>query len=75
MNEKTLLEYLNSLHEETSVTINILINGCYRLITVNEAKELLCCLSHGVLATRDYYCEPYVYSDFEFTEIFIRELA
>ena len=73
--EKPLLLYLNSLHEETSVAIFILINGYYRLITVNKSKDLLWCLSQGLLATRHYLHVSMTCGDLEFTEIYIRELA
>lgn len=75
MEEKILFGYLNSLHEEASVAIFILINERYRLITVNMARELLSTLSQGLLATYHYSHVSQVIGDMQFIEIYIQELA
>ena len=73
--EKPLLLYLNSLHEETIVEIYIKINNRYRLITANKTKELLWCLSQGVLATHFYFCGPNTSPELNIIDIYIQELA
>lgn len=78
MEEKTLLEYLYSLGEETTVDvyIYIYINGGYRLVLVNKAKELLWCLSKEMLNTRYYICYPVVvFDDLEIINVCVQELA
>lgn len=76
MEEKTLLEFLIGLDKETTVNVYIYINGCYRLVLVNKAKELLRCLSKGMLKTRFYlYVRDLKIDDLETMDIYIQELA
>lgn len=76
MQEKTLLEFLNGLDKETSVDVYIYINGYYRLVLVNKVKELLWCLSKGMLKTKFYlYVHNLIIDGLETTDIYIQELA
>ena len=75
MEEKTLLDYLNGLHEKTIVEIYIKINERYRLITANKAKDLIRCLSQGILATHFYFCGPNITPDLDIIDMYIQELA
>lgn len=77
MEEKTLLEFLNGLDKETTVTVYIYIytSLCYRMILVSKAKELLRCLSKGMLYTRYYMCNPVVLvDDLEIIDVYVQEL-
>ena len=73
--EKPLLVYLNSLHEETIVEIYIKIDERYRLIAANKAKDLILCLSQGILATHFYFRGPNISPDLDIIDIYIQELA
>lgn len=76
MEEKTLLEFLYGLDDETIVSVYIYINGCYRLVIVNKPTELLWCLSKGMLKTRYYICDPVVIvDDLETIDVLVQELA
>lgn len=76
MEEKTLLEFLNGLDKETTVDVYIYINGCYRLVLVNKPRELLLCLSKGMLKTRYYICNPVmIVDDLEIIDVCVQELA
>ena len=76
MEEKTLLEFLNGLDKETIITVYIYINLHYRMIYVSKVKELLCCLSKGMLKTKFYLYEAGLIIDgLETIDIYVQELA
>lgn len=76
MEEKTLYEFLIGVDEETLIGVNIYINGSYRLVLMNKAKDLLWCLSKGMLNTNFYLHTSSTLTDgLEIIEIYIQELA